>query len=62
MSWAPYPHLLPSLDAAVLLGFAEVAQGDVRLTEIGQDFATTTILRSKDLFRQQALTHVSVLK
>ncbi|BFM39568.1 nitrate/sulfonate/bicarbonate ABC transporter ATP-binding protein [Synechocystis sp. LKSZ1] len=53
--------LLPSLDAAVLLGFAEVAQGDVRLTEIGQDFATTTILRSKDLFRQQALTHVSVL-
>lgn len=53
--------LLPILDAAVLLGFAEVSQGDVRLTEIGQDFATTTILRSKDLFRQQALTHVPVL-
>jgi NitT/TauT family transport system ATP-binding protein len=53
--------LLPILDAAVMLGFAEVFQGDVRLTEIGQDFATTTILRSKDLFRQQALTHVPVL-
>jgi NitT/TauT family transport system ATP-binding protein len=53
--------LLPILDAAVLLGFAEVSQGDVQLTEIGQDFATTTILRSKDLFRQQALTHVPVL-
>ncbi len=53
--------LLPILDAAVMLGFAEVSQGDVRLTEIGQDFATTTILRSKDLFRQQALTHVPVL-
>ncbi|WP_448562455.1 ABC transporter ATP-binding protein [Trichothermofontia sp.] len=53
--------LLPILDAAVLLGFAEVSEGDVRLTEIGQDFATTTILRSKDLFRQQALTHVPVL-
>jgi len=53
--------LLPILDAAVLLGFAEVSQGDVRLTEVGQDFATTTILRSKDLFRQQALTHVPVL-
>ncbi|MCS6812389.1 MAG: AAA-associated domain-containing protein, partial [Cyanobacteria bacterium] len=53
--------LLPILDAAVLLGFAEVSQGDVRLTEIGQDFATTTILRSKDLFRQQVLSHVPVL-
>ncbi|MGI0487803.1 nitrate/sulfonate/bicarbonate ABC transporter ATP-binding protein [Pantanalinema rosaneae CENA516] len=53
--------LLPILDAAVLLGFAEVSQGDVRLTKIGQDFATTTILRSKDLFRQQTLTHVPVL-
>lgn len=53
--------LLPILDAAVLLGFAEVSQGDVRLTEIGQDFATTTILRSKDIFRQQVLTRVPVL-
>ncbi len=53
--------LLPILDAAVLLGFAEVSQGDVRLTEIGQDFATTTILRSKDLFQQQVLTRVPVL-
>ena len=53
--------LLPIVDGAVLLGFAEVAQGDIRLTEIGQDFATTTILRSKDLFRQQALKHVPVL-
>jgi NitT/TauT family transport system ATP-binding protein len=53
--------LLPLLDAAVLLGFAEVANGDVRLTPMGQDFATTTILRSKDLFRQQALGRVPVL-
>jgi len=53
--------LLPLLDAAVLLGFAEVADGDVRLTAIGRDFATTTILRSKDLFRQQALGRIPVL-
>jgi NitT/TauT family transport system ATP-binding protein len=53
--------LLPILDAAVLLYFAKVFQGDVQLTEIGQDFATTTILRSKDLFRQQVLQHVPVL-
>jgi len=53
--------LLPILEAAVLLGFAKVFQGDVRLTEIGRDFATTTILRSKDLFRQQALNYIPVL-
>ncbi|MCA1904635.1 MAG: nitrate/sulfonate/bicarbonate ABC transporter ATP-binding protein [Cyanobacteria bacterium KgW148] len=53
--------LLPILDASVLLGFATVSQGDVKLTEIGRDFATTTILRSKDLFRQQALANVPVL-
>ncbi|MEI6030525.1 MAG: nitrate/sulfonate/bicarbonate ABC transporter ATP-binding protein [Synechococcaceae cyanobacterium ELA739] len=53
--------LLPLLDAAVLLGFAEVTDGDVRLTPIGSDFATTTIQRSKDLFRQQALGRIPVL-
>jgi NitT/TauT family transport system ATP-binding protein len=53
--------LLPLLDAAVLLGFAEVADGDVRLTPEGEDFATTTLLRSKELFRQQALGRVPVL-
>ena len=53
--------LLPLLDAAVMLGFAEVTDGDVRLTPIGIDFATTTIQRSKDLFRQQALGRIPVL-
>lgn len=53
--------LLPILDGAVLLGFAKVTQGDVQLTDIGRDFATTTILRSKDLFRQQVLQNVPML-
>lgn len=53
--------LLPILDASVLLDFAEVTQGDVQLTDIGRDFATTTILRSKDLFRQQVLQNVPML-
>ncbi|OKH21739.1 nitrate ABC transporter ATP-binding protein [Hydrococcus rivularis NIES-593] len=53
--------LLPIVDAAVLLGFAKVAQGDITLTEIGKDFATTTILRSKDLFRQQVLANVPII-
>ena len=53
--------LLPLLDAAVLLGFAKVEQGDVSLTPKGMDFATTTILRSKDIFRQQVLERVPML-
>ncbi|MBW4631768.1 MAG: nitrate/sulfonate/bicarbonate ABC transporter ATP-binding protein [Iphinoe sp. HA4291-MV1] len=53
--------LLPILDGAVLLGFAEVESGDVLLTEIGRDFATTTILRSKDLFQQQVLVHAPMV-
>ena len=53
--------LLPLLDAATMLGFAQVANGDVRLTPIGQDFATTTILLSKDLFRQQSMARIPVL-
>jgi hypothetical protein len=50
----------PIFDASVLLDFAEVTQEDVKLTEIGQDFATT-ILRSQNLFRQQVLANVPVL-
>ena len=53
--------LLPILDGAVALGFAQITQGDVQLTDIGRDFATTTILRSKDLFRQQVLRNVPML-
>jgi NitT/TauT family transport system ATP-binding protein len=53
----PIDDLLPILDAAVLLDFATIAAGTVGLTEIGRDFATTTILRSKELFRQQVLAH-----
>jgi len=53
--------LLPIVDAAVLLGFAKVAQGDISLTETGKDFATTTILRSKDLFRQEVLANVPMI-
>jgi NitT/TauT family transport system ATP-binding protein len=53
--------LLSILEAAGLLGFVRVADGEVALTEIGRDFATTTILRSKDLFRQQVLASVPVI-
>jgi NitT/TauT family transport system ATP-binding protein len=57
----PVDDFLSILDAAVLLGFAEVTAGCVTVTPVGRDFATTTILRSKDLFRHQALERVPIL-
>jgi NitT/TauT family transport system ATP-binding protein len=53
--------LLPILDAAVLLGFAAVARGDVTVTPSGRAFAEADILTSKDLFRQAVLTHVPLV-
>jgi NitT/TauT family transport system ATP-binding protein len=57
----PMDDLLAILDAAVLLEFATVADGNVTITEFGSDYATTTILRSKDLFRQAVLAHAPII-
>jgi NitT/TauT family transport system ATP-binding protein len=53
--------VLPIIDAAALLGFAAVREGDVAVTEMGRAFAGANILHSKDLFRQQALAHVPLV-
>jgi|ERR1700754_317579 len=47
--------LLPIIDATVLLGFAIVEQGDIKLTNAGREFARASILESKELFRRQVL-------
>lgn len=50
--------LLAVLEAATLLDFVKVGDGEVALTEMGRDFASATILRSKEVFRQQLLARV----
>jgi NitT/TauT family transport system ATP-binding protein len=50
--------LLPAVDAAALLGFAEVSQGDVIITEPGKEFATAGVHRSHELFKQQLLKNI----
>jgi len=50
--------LLTIVDAAALLGFATVERGDVSVTEIGQQFALSDILTSKEIFRQQIVANV----
>lgn len=50
--------LLPILEGAVLLGFARVEEGDVRITPEGIRFAQADIANRKVLFREAALKHI----
>jgi NitT/TauT family transport system ATP-binding protein len=55
-------ELLPLVEAADLLDFAEVAEGDVWLTAEGHRFAEAGILEEKELFRRQALARVELIR
>jgi len=54
--------LLPIVDAAQLLGFLNVEEGDAAITPSGAEFANSEILRQKELFRDAALSHVLLLR
>jgi NitT/TauT family transport system ATP-binding protein len=54
--------LLPIVEAATLLGFAELKEGDVQITPEGIGFAEADILTRKVLFREAALKHVAILQ
>jgi NitT/TauT family transport system ATP-binding protein len=46
--------LLPLVDAAQLLGLADVHDADIELTKVGTEFVVADILASKHLFARQA--------
>lgn len=54
--------LLPILDAAVLLGFAEVNQGDAVLTETGRRFADAEVEEARVIFRDQVLERAPLVR
>lgn len=54
--------LLPIVDAAQILGFLKVEEGDAAITETGTQFANSEILRQKELFRDAALENVLLLR
>ena len=54
--------ILPIVDAATLLGFLTVNEGDAALTAIGSEFANAEILRQKEIFRQMAVSNVLLLR
>ncbi len=50
--------LLPTIDAAALLGFATLAQGVVAITPQGKAFADADVHRSHEIFKDQLLLRV----
>jgi NitT/TauT family transport system ATP-binding protein len=54
--------LLPIIDAAVLLGFAETHEGDIKITPKGSEFAEADIQRRKDIFREALLSTPTFLQ
>ncbi|GGA54375.1 ABC transporter ATP-binding protein [Edaphobacter acidisoli] len=54
--------LLPIVDAARLLGFLTVTEGDAVITPTGAEYANSEILRQKELFRTAAVENVLLLR
>ncbi len=54
--------LLPIVDAAVMLGFAKVLEGDVTITPEGRAFGEADIQGQKAIFRKAALEHIALLR
>jgi NitT/TauT family transport system ATP-binding protein len=54
--------LLPLVDAAVLLGFANVDDADLELTEAGRRFVEADILASKDVFARHAIDRAPLVR
>jgi NitT/TauT family transport system ATP-binding protein len=55
-------ELFPIVEAAQLLGFLKVEEGDAAITPEGRAFAESEILKQKELFRKAALDHILLLR
>jgi NitT/TauT family transport system ATP-binding protein len=54
--------LLPLIDAALLLGFVGVEQGNAEITPAGRAFAHAEIAKQKELFRETLLKHLLLFR
>jgi NitT/TauT family transport system ATP-binding protein len=50
------------VEAADLLDLADTQEGDLVLTPQGQRFAEAGVLEEKQIFRDQTLAHISILR
>ena len=54
--------ILPIVDAAVLLGYVKVTEGDISLTQNGKEFVTADILKRKVNFSRQTMENAVLVK
>jgi NitT/TauT family transport system ATP-binding protein len=54
--------LLPIVDAAQLLGFLKIEEGDAVITPTGRVYAESEIQHQKEVFREAAVEHVLLLR
>jgi NitT/TauT family transport system ATP-binding protein len=54
--------LLPIVEAAQMLGFLKVEEGDASITPSGREYAESEILKQKQLFRKAALENILLLR
>jgi NitT/TauT family transport system ATP-binding protein len=54
----PVDDLLPVVDAAVLLGFAGMNEGNLQITPAGHEFVLADVERSRQIFQKQLLEQV----
>ncbi len=55
-------EILPTVEAAALLGFLKVSEGDVEITPEGVAFVDADILERKELFRNAALENAALIR
>lgn len=55
-------ELLPLVDAIKILKFGDAQEGDLVLTDKGRAFAEAGVLEEKQLFREQAIANVTMLR
>lgn len=54
-------ELFPIVDGVALLGFAQIQEGGIELTEAGRQYARASILERKELFCEQLLRYVPMI-
>jgi NitT/TauT family transport system ATP-binding protein len=54
--------LLPIVDAAQLLGFLKIEEGDATITDTGRRFAESEIQQQKEVFREAAVENILLLR
>ena len=55
-------EILPTVEAAALLGFLKVSEGDVEIAPEGIAFIDAEIVERKELFRKAALDHATLIR